>query len=56
MLLEKCREVLHTVRELKKQAIKLHEGWENELVISVDDTFPFLFWPRLLTLFINATA
>lgn len=54
MLLEKCREVLHTVRELKKQAIKLHEGWENEPVISVDDTF--LFWPRLLTLFINATA
>lgn len=42
MLLEKGREVLHTVRELEKQAIKLHEGWENELVIGVDDTFPFL--------------
>ncbi len=41
MLLEKGREVLHTVRELEKQAIKLHEGWENELVIGVDDTFPF---------------
>ncbi|EDT3313856.1 LysR family transcriptional regulator, partial [Salmonella enterica subsp. enterica serovar Worthington] len=26
MLLEKGREVLHTVRELEKQAIKLHEG------------------------------
>lgn len=38
MLLEKGREVLHTVRELEKQAIKLHEGWENELVIGVDDT------------------
>ena len=37
MLLEKGREVLHTVRELEKQAIKLHEGWENELVIGVDD-------------------
>lgn len=35
MLLEKGREVLHTVRELEKQAIKLHEGWENELVIGV---------------------
>ncbi len=35
MLLEKGREVLHTVRELEKQAIKLHEGWENELVIKI---------------------
>jgi DNA-binding transcriptional LysR family regulator len=41
MLLEKGREVLHTVRELEKQAVKLHQGWENELVIGVDDTFPF---------------
>ena len=41
MLLEKGREVLHTVRALEKQAIKLHEGRENELVIGVDDTFPF---------------
>lgn len=41
MLLEKGREVLHTVRELEKQAIKLNEGWENQLTIGVDDTFPF---------------
>lgn len=41
MLLEKGREVLHTVRELEKQAIKLNEGWENYLTIGVDDTFPF---------------
>lgn len=41
LLLERGREVLHTVRELEKQAIKLNEGWENELVIGVDDTFPF---------------
>lgn len=41
LLLEKGREVLHTVRELEQQAIKLHQGWENELVIGVDDSFPF---------------
>lgn len=51
MLLEKCREVLHTVRELKKQAIKLHEGWENEPVISVDDTFPFSLLAPLIDAF-----
>ncbi|MEX0496501.1 LysR family transcriptional regulator [Raoultella terrigena] len=41
LLLEKGREVLHTARELEKQAIKLHQGWENALVIAVDATFPF---------------
>ncbi len=56
MLLEKGREVLHTVRELEKQAIKLHEGWENELVIGVDDTFPFLCLRLSLKLFINIIA
>ncbi len=39
MLLEKGREVLIPCDW--KAAIKLHEGWENELVIGVDDTFPF---------------
>jgi DNA-binding transcriptional LysR family regulator len=42
MLLEKGREVLHTVRELEKQAIKLHQGWENALVLAVDSTFLLL--------------
>ncbi|HCJ4741039.1 TPA: LysR family transcriptional regulator, partial [Salmonella enterica] len=51
MLLEKGREVLHTVRELEKQAIKLHEGWENELVIGVDDTFPFSLLAPLIDAF-----
>lgn len=51
MLLEKGREVLHTVRELEKQAIKLHEGWENELVIGVDDTFPFSLLTPLIESF-----
>lgn len=41
MLLEKGRDVLHAVRELEKQAVKLHQGWESQLVIGVDDTFPF---------------
>jgi DNA-binding transcriptional LysR family regulator len=34
MLLEKGREVLHTARELEKQAVKLHQGWENALVLA----------------------
>ncbi|MDR9888896.1 LysR substrate-binding domain-containing protein [Pseudenterobacter timonensis] len=51
MLLEKGREVLQTVRELEKQAIKLHQGWENELVIGVDDTFPFSLLTPLVEAF-----
>lgn len=51
MLLEKGREVLHTVRELEKQAVKLHQGWENELVIGVDDTFPFSLLSPLIEAF-----
>ncbi|AVZ00278.1 LysR family transcriptional regulator [Lelliottia sp. WB101] len=51
MLLEKGREVLHTVRELEKQAIKLHQGWENELIIGVDDTFPFSLLSPLIEAF-----
>lgn len=51
MLLEKGRDVLHTVRELEKQAVKLHQGWENELVIGVDDTFPFSLLTPLIEMF-----
>lgn len=51
MLLEKGRDVLHRVRELEKQAIKLHAGWENELVIGVDDTFPFSLLAPLIEQF-----
>lgn len=51
MLLEKGRDVLHTVRELEKQAVKLHQGWENELVIGVDDTFPFSLLTPLIEAF-----
>lgn len=51
MLLEKGREVLHTVRELEKQAVKLHQGWENELIIGVDDTFPFSLLTPLIEAF-----
>ncbi|WP_024558927.1 LysR substrate-binding domain-containing protein [Franconibacter pulveris 1160] len=48
MLLDKGREVLQTVRDLEKQAVKLHLGWENELVIGIDDTFPFtLLFPHI---------
>jgi len=51
MLLEKGRDVLHAVRELEKQAVKLHQGWENELVIGVDDTFPFSLLAPLIEAF-----
>jgi len=51
MLLEKGREVLHTVRELEKQAVQLHQGWENALVIGVDDTFPFSLLTPLIEAF-----
>lgn len=51
MLLEKGRDVLHTLRELEKQAVKLHQGWENELIIGVDDTFPFSLLAPLIEAF-----
>lgn len=51
MLLEKGRRVLQTVRELEKQAIKLHEGWENDLVIGIDATFPFSLLTPLIDQF-----
>jgi len=51
MLLEKGRDVLHAVRELEKQAVKLHQGWENELIIGVDDTFPFSLLSPLIEAF-----
>lgn len=49
MLLEKGRDVLHTVRELEKQAVRLHQGWENRLVLSVDSAFPFDLLAPLIT-------
>ena len=39
------------VSELEKQAVKLHQGWENELVIGVDDTFPFSLLTPLIEAF-----
>lgn len=46
MLLEKGRDVLHTARELEKQAVRLHQGWEDRLVLNVDSGFPFPCWRR----------
>lgn len=54
MLLEKGRDVLQTVRELEQQAVKLHEGWEHDLVLGVDDTFPFsLLAPLIEQFYLN---
>ena len=51
MLLEKGRELLNTARELELQAIRLHQGWENTLTISVDMTFPFSLLTSLMEQF-----
>ncbi|MGX7904254.1 LysR family transcriptional regulator, partial [Klebsiella pneumoniae] len=40
MLLEKGREVLHIARELEIRAVKLQQGWEHTLRLTVDCTFP----------------
>lgn len=40
MLLEKGREVLHIARELEIRAVKLQQGWEHTLRLTVDSTFP----------------
>lgn len=51
LLLEKGREILHSVRELEQQAIKLQQGWENELTIGVDNAFPFSLLTPLIEAF-----
>ncbi|SQC90862.1 HTH-type transcriptional activator AllS [Cedecea neteri] len=51
LLLEKGREILHSVRELEKQAIKLQQGWEHELTIGVDNAFPFSLLTPLIEAF-----
>ena len=51
MLLEKGGRCCIPSVNSKKQAIKLHEGWENELVIGVDDTFPFSLLAPLIESF-----
>ena len=51
MLLEKGRDVLHTARELEKQAVRLHQGWEDRLVLNVDSGFPFHLLAPLITAF-----
>ncbi|HEJ9266868.1 TPA: LysR family transcriptional regulator [Klebsiella oxytoca] len=51
MLLEKGRDVLHTARELEKQAVRLHQVWEDRLVLNVDSGFPFHLLAPLITAF-----
>jgi DNA-binding transcriptional LysR family regulator len=51
LLLEKGREILHSVRELEQQAIKLQQGWEHELTIGVDNAFPFSLLTPLIEAF-----
>ncbi len=43
-------------RSWKSRRLNSHEGWENELVIGVDDTFPLSSGPAAYRRFINATA
>lgn len=41
MVLEKGRLLLNAARDLEKQAVQVHSGWEKELSIALDDSFPF---------------
>ncbi|MEO3989769.1 LysR family transcriptional regulator [Pseudocitrobacter cyperus] len=41
MILEKGRVLLSAARDLEKQAVQVDSGWEKELIIALDDSFPF---------------
>jgi len=41
MMLEKGRLLLNAARDLEKQAVQVQSGWEKELSIALDDSFPF---------------
>lgn len=41
MMLEKGRLLLDAAKDLEKQAVQLSSGWEKELSIALDDSFPF---------------
>ncbi|WP_054180497.1 LysR substrate-binding domain-containing protein [Trabulsiella odontotermitis] len=41
MVLEKGRLLLSAAKDLEKQAIQLNAGWEKELAIALDASFPF---------------
>jgi len=41
VVLEKGRTLLSAARDLEKQAIQIESGWEKELVIALDGSFPF---------------
>ncbi len=51
MLLEKAVKLLHTVRELESRRLNCMKAGENELVIGVDDTFPFSLLAPLIDAF-----
>ena len=41
MMLEKGRLLLNAAKDLEKQAVQLSAGWERDLAIALDDSFPF---------------
>ncbi|WP_374256470.1 LysR substrate-binding domain-containing protein [Yokenella regensburgei] len=41
IVLEKGRLLLSAAKDLEKQAVQLSSGWEKELAITLDDSFPF---------------
>ncbi len=41
MMLEKGRVLLSAAHDLEKQAVQVNSGWEKELLIALDDSFPF---------------
>lgn len=50
-MLEKGRLLLSAAKDLEKQALQLSSGWEKELVIALDVSFPFEVLFPLLMLF-----
>lgn len=41
LVLEQGRALLNAARDLEKQAVQLASGWEKELLIALDGSFPF---------------
>ncbi|HEX4502919.1 MAG TPA: LysR family transcriptional regulator [Scandinavium sp.] len=41
MMLEKGRLLVNAAKDLEKQAVQVQSGWEKELSIALDDSFPF---------------
>ncbi|STW31306.1 transcriptional regulator yeeY [Klebsiella michiganensis] len=55
MMLEKGRLLLNAAKDLEKQAVQLSAGWERDLAIALDDSFPFSALLPLIDAFYAST-